>query len=232
MYELHGLLGFALLPSCRGLELCFCTDGFHSIFRLVIQEDYVVLAHLCAWFGQANSRKGKEKSTGFLFWVIVFLCQSGFACYLCVQVWTEHSEWRFYAAGGPSHAKLHPQRQKKETETRVRTYKYNNIQRRARTNFQKQKRIRRRTRRNIQIQQNIHTPFEQMKNTTKKSEHTTKTQMENPPSPPKRANSQHARKYKPRKNIRAKYAKVVFLRAGLIDQIQLGRNYETRRCRT
>ena len=79
-------------------------------------------AHLCAWFGRPNSRR--EKSTGFLFWVMVLLW-SVWVCVLlffCVQVWTEQLGWRIWGSpGGRDHnQKLHPQTQKQ-------------IQRRART---------------------------------------------------------------------------------------------------
>ena len=53
VHGLHGLLGFALLPSGRGLGLTFRTDGYHSI---LLCSD-----HSCAGLGRASSRKGKEQ---------------------------------------------------------------------------------------------------------------------------------------------------------------------------
>ena len=71
--------------------------------------------------------KGKDKCTRFLFWVTVVFCQSGFACHLCVQVWTEQSGWRLPGSrGGPdNHPKLHPQKKgrapTKKTNTKTKT---------------------------------------------------------------------------------------------------------------
>ena len=66
VHGLHGLLGFALLSSCKSLGLTFRTDGYHSIFRPVFQGETVVRCPPVGRLGRGNSRR----VTGFLFWVI------------------------------------------------------------------------------------------------------------------------------------------------------------------
>ena len=99
-------------------------------------------AHLRARFGLVNPRNGK--STGFLF---LGDCrsfgQSGFACYLCAQVWTEQSGWRLQDSPGGRdlHQRLHPQIQntyvartkKKGTNTERRAHEHTQQQRHKRT---------------------------------------------------------------------------------------------------
>ena len=69
VYGLHGLLGFALLSSCRSLGLTFRTDGNHSIFRPVFHGGNVVRCPPVGRLGRGNSRR----VTGLLFWVMVVL---------------------------------------------------------------------------------------------------------------------------------------------------------------
>ena len=71
MHGQHGVLGFTLLASCR------------SIGQLYVQMDDPCSLVRRVWPGQLA--KGKEKSIGFLFWVMVLLlsvwvCLLLFAC--------------------------------------------------------------------------------------------------------------------------------------------------------
>ena len=54
---------------------------------------------ICCAQGLAGpTPEAKEKSTRFLFWVIILL--SGFGGYFCMQFWTEHSGWRLQGSRG------------------------------------------------------------------------------------------------------------------------------------
>ena len=67
LWSVHGLLEFPLLPSCRGLQFTFRTDGHHSIFRLASHGECVVrwslVRRVRLW--PVQLLKGKEKSTGY-----------------------------------------------------------------------------------------------------------------------------------------------------------------------
>ena len=79
VHGLHGVLGFAILPSCKGFGWNLpCRSKKPSTFLFTSQGEYVVRCSLLrkVWSGQRT--KGK-KSAGFLFSVMVFFCHLVFA---------------------------------------------------------------------------------------------------------------------------------------------------------
>ena len=84
VHGLRGLLGFALPPSCRCVVLTLRTVEYLTTYSVLYLKGHMCAAHLCAWLGVANSRKGKEKSTGFLFRVMVYLL-SVWVCLLSMR---------------------------------------------------------------------------------------------------------------------------------------------------
>ena len=93
--------------------------GIVAYSVLYLKESMLCAAHLCAVFGQANSQKGNQNPLGSFCRWWSFFCQSGFACYFCVQVWTELSEWRLWVSRGWNPTQITPRNTKTNTETRA-----------------------------------------------------------------------------------------------------------------
>ena len=72
VHGLHGLLGFALPSRAAGASgYPFAQMGITAHSVLYLKGNMLCAAR--AWFGRANSRKGKKSPLGFFFWVMVVL---------------------------------------------------------------------------------------------------------------------------------------------------------------
>ena len=168
--------------------------GIHNIFLLVNLEEPT-----CAQGLAGPTPEGKEKSTRFLFWVMVVLL-SDWVCLLLFACWS-----RLNHRGGVSgiHAAAGP-------APTIYTHKIQKIQRRAHTKVRIQERRRahkkklgRRAHTKIPRQQKKHQKPVETIQTYNKIQLYTENRFQK-----KRAKPTYARKYNPRRDVPAKYGPV------------------------
>ena len=123
VHGLHGLLGVALTPSCRGLGLTFRTDGYHTFFRLVSSQ-----GGLCCDQCVARPNHERERKVHWVSFLgdgpsFVSLC---LLVSFCVQVWTEQKGWRpwVHAAGWTSTQHYTQKNKSKDRDARAQNLKY------------------------------------------------------------------------------------------------------------